>query len=93
MDTNGTNDTLWSLIQYAAGAVLTGLTAVVAYVYRQLSRVESVSSRVDVLSDAVDDVVKRQDEMQREQGDQRVMMAEVRNDVKWIRENLENRHK
>lgn len=93
METNGTNETLWSIVQYAAGAVLTGLTAVVAYVYRQLSRVEAVSNRVDVLADAVDDVVHRQNEMQHEQGDQRVMMAEVRNDVKWIRENLENHHK
>jgi len=90
VDGNG-NDTIWSMVQYAAGIILGGVTAAVAYVWRQMGKIDSVSNRVDTLADAVEDLVARQDNMEHEQGDQRVLMAEVRNDVKWIRETMEGR--
>jgi len=79
------------MVQYAAGIILGGVTAAVAYVWRQMGKIDSVSNRVDTLADAVEDLVARQDNMEHEQGDQRVLMAEVRNDVKWIRETMEGR--
>ena len=79
------------MVQYAAGIILGGVTAAVAYVWRQMGKIDSVSNRVDTLADAVEDLVARQDNMEHEQGDQRVLLAEVRNDVKWIRETMEGR--
>ena len=81
------------MVQYAAGIILGGVTAAVAYVWRQMGKIDSVSNRVDTLADAVEDLVARQDNMEHEQGDQRVLMAEMRNDVKWIRETLEQNHR
>lgn len=92
MDGNG-NDTIWSMVQYSAGLALGGVGAAVAYLWRQLGKIESVGNRVDTLADAVEDLVARQDNMEHEQGDQRVLMAEMRNDVKWIRETLEQNHR
>ena len=92
MDGNG-NDTIWSMVQYSAGLALGGVGAAVAYLWRQLGKIESVGSRVDTLADAVEDLVARQDKMEHEQGDQRVLMAEMRNDVKWIRDTMEQNHR
>ncbi len=92
MDGNG-NDTMWSMVQYSAGLALGGVGAAVAYLWRQLGKIESVGSRVDTLADAVEDLVARQDKMEHEQGDQRVLMAEMRNDVKWIRDTMEQNHR
>ena len=92
MDGNG-NDTMWSMVQYSAGLALGGVGAAVAYLWRQLGKIESVGSRVDTLADAVEDLVARQDNMEHEQGDQRVLMAEMRNDVKWIRDTMEQNHR
>ena len=92
MDGNG-NDTIWSMVQYSAGLALGGVGAAVAYLWRQLGKIESVGSRVDTLADAVEDLVARQDNMEHEQGDQRVLMAEMRNDVKWIRDTMEQNHR
>ena len=85
------NDSLISAVQYVSGLLITGLMGAVAYIWRQLGKIESVGNRVDTLADAVEDLVARQDNMEHEQGDQRVLMAEVRNDVKWIRETMEGR--
>ena len=87
------NDSLLSAVQYVAGLLITGLMGAVAYIWRQLGKIESVGSRVDTLADAVEDLVARQDNMEHEQGDQRVLMAEMRNDVKWIRDTMEQNHR
>ena len=87
------NDSLISAVQYVSGLLITGLMGAVAYIWRQLGKIESVGNRVDTLADAVEDLVARQDNMEHEQGDQRVLMAEMRNDVKWIRETLEQNHR
>lgn len=87
------NDSLISAVQYVSGLLITGLMGAVAYIWRQLGKIESVGNRVDTLDDAVEDLVARQDNMEHEQGDQRVLMAEMRNDVKWIRETLEQNHR
>lgn len=92
MDGNG-NDTIWSMVQYSAGLALGGVGAAVAYLWRQMGKIDSVSNRVDVLTDAVDDLVQRQETIEHEQGDQRVLLAEVRNDVKWIRDTMEQNHR
>ena len=84
------NDGLLSeTLQYVAGLAFAALSAAVAFIWRQLGRVDKMSDRVDILADAVEDVVDRQNVMEHEQGDQRVLLAEMRTDVKWIRETLE----
>ena len=87
------NDSLISAVQYVSGLLITGLMGAVAYIWRQLGKIESVGNRVDTLADAVEDLVARQDNMEHEQGDQRVLMAEMRNDVKWIRDTMEQNHR
>lgn len=85
------NDGLLSeSLQYIAGLAFAALSAAVAFIWRQLGRVDKMSDRVDILADAVEDVVDRQNTLEHEQGDQRVLLAEMRNDVKWIRETLED---
>jgi len=89
-----TYSTFWDVIQTICTAALAGISGIVVYLWRQLSKVDSIDQRVTAVENSLEEIHSRQQEMGVEQNDQKLLLVEMKTDVKWVREAVEEiKHK
>ncbi len=90
----------WRAIEYAGWLVSAVTSTALGVGWRRYSRDRSrltalerqaaaQDSRTSTLAAAIEEIVSRQDRTELEVNNQRVLLAEIKIDVKWIRETLE----
>ena len=87
---NGAHDTVWGVLSDLAVAGVMALGGAVAWLWRKVAQVDGLAQRVDSLSAAIDHLGGRQSTIEHEQGDQRMLLTEMRTDIRWTREAVED---
>ena len=93
-------DTFWHIVEYLGWIIGAIASAVIGFGWKEYMRdrsrlialetkQSSADERADTMASAIEDAIERQNHMEHELGDQRVTLAEVRNDVRWIRDVME----
>lgn len=86
---NSATDTIWGVLSDAAVAGVLALGGAVAWLWRKVAQVDALSQRVDAIAESVAELNARQGDMEHEQGDQRLMLIEMKTDIRWTREAVE----
>ena len=86
---NSASDTIWGFLSDAAVAGIVALGGIVAWLWRKVAQVDSMSQRVDALTASIAGITVKQRDIERQQGDQGLMLMEMKTDIRWTREAVE----